>query len=372
MNQNNLHYFSDLKFLFNHILKYYILFIIIITVCIGLAFIKFDADLSNAKTNKFTNIVLEKRVFQSYKYYQDIYELNSQILPITKVYKLYDLTLNLIDEEITNLADSKKSKFSRKDFKNKTKIVYNFKKLEIDRSDIEKIKNNVKNKINDRVYEYKKFEYTKINKQLNDFLFEIGTKREFTNSVLYEEFTNLENQEKVDMFEDILYDFIDLQLNNIPDFLIQELVMDTEYKEKFKKSIENHFINMCQTPNFSNEIYCKYNKFNEFNLNLEEDVAKCEVGSANYNYKVIISAIIKNKVNCSNGYTISEDILYLPINEFFNFINLNVLLYNINFTEIKDESTNPIIIFYLLYSIIIGVSISILLSYLHSFYKTKK
>lgn len=203
-------------------------------------------------------------------------------------------------------------------------------------------------------------------------MYDIANNRNFSDSFLYDEIMNLEANEKIGVIEKTLDEFINYQLNNIPEFLFKELLIDTEYRKIFEDSVKNHFYQLCQTSNYKNDIYCKYNKFDDYDFLLQPNIIKCEVASNNYDYKVVISSILKNKINCSNGYKISEKIIFLPLEDFLKQIKFSNLLFDINLEEENLDLSKPILIIYLLYSVILGFFISILISFFHSFFKNKK
>ena len=87
MSQNNLQYFSDLKFFFKHIRNYYILFLLLFIISLILGYLKFNFDSENIEIKSVNKIVLEK-IFKSYEFYLQNYELKSQVYPLTKLYDL--------------------------------------------------------------------------------------------------------------------------------------------------------------------------------------------------------------------------------------------------------------------------------------------
>lgn len=131
MNQNNLQYFSDLKFFFKHITNYYILFLLLFIISLILGFLKHNLDTENIKVESVNKIVLEKKIFKSYEFYSDNYELKSQVYPFTKIYDLYGMTYEMINENISKFSDKKKLNFVINKYKNNNKIVYQFKNADL-------------------------------------------------------------------------------------------------------------------------------------------------------------------------------------------------------------------------------------------------
>ena len=372
MNQNNLQYFSDLKFFFKHIRNYYILFLLLFIISLILGYLKYNLDTENTQIESVNKIVLEKKIYKSYEFYSENYELKSQVYPFTKIYDLYDMTFNLINENILKLRDKKKSNFSLNKYNNNNTIIYEFKNASLSMDDINRISNNVKNEIKDKINDYKKIEISKININLNNFLYDIVNSRNYSDSFLYDEIMNLEANEKIGAIEKTLDEFINYQLNNIPEFLFKELLIDTEYRKIFEDSVKNHFYKLCQTSDYENDVYCKYNKFEQYDFKLKPNILKCEVASDNYDYKIVISSILKNKIDCSNGYKMSEKTIFLPLEDFLKQIKFSDLLFDIYLEEEKIDLNKPILIIYLLYSLILSFFISIIISFFHSLYKHKK
>ncbi len=343
MNQNNLQYFSDLKFFFKHLRNYYILFSLLIIISLILGYLKFNLDTENTQIETVNKIVLEKKIFKSYEFYSENYELKSQVYPFTKIYDLYDMTFNLINENVLKLRDKKKSNFSLNKYNNNNTIIYEFKNAGLSMDDINRISNNVKNEIKDKINDYKKIEISKININLNNFLYDIVNNRNYSDIFQYDE----------------IHEF-------------RELLIDAEYRKIFEESVKNHFHQLCQTLDYKNDIYCKYNKFEEYDFILQSNISICEIASKNYDYRVIISSILKNKINCYNGFQISEKTIFFPLEEFLKHIMFFDLLYDIYLEKDNLEINKPILIIYLLYSIILGFFISIIISFFHSLYKHKK
>ena len=372
MNQNNLQYFSDLKFFFKHIRNYYILFLLLLIISLILGFLKYNLDIDNVKTGSFNKIVLEKKIFKGYKFYSDNYVFRSQVYPFTKVYDLYDMTFELINANILIFRDENKSNFSIKKLNNNNKIVYEFKNIDVSLDDINKISNNVKKEIKDLIIQYKKIEITKIQQKLNNFLYDIANNRNYSDSILYDEIMNLQANEKMGAIEKTLGELINYQFNNIPEFLFKELLIDTEYRKIFEDSVKNHFYKLCLTSDYKNDIYCEYNKFEDYDFKLQQDTFMCEVASKNYDFKVVISSILKNKVNCSNGYKISEETIFQPLEDFLTQIKFSNLLFDIYREKEKIDINQSTLIIYLLYSLILGFFISIIISFFHGLLKNKE
>ena len=162
------------------------------------------------------------------------------------------------------------------------------------------------------------------------------------------------------------------QLNNLPESLFKELLIDNEYKKIFENSVKNHFYLLCQTSDYENDVYCKYNKFEHHDFKLKPNIVKCEVASDNYDYKIVISSILKNKIDCSNGYKMSENTLFIPLEDFLKQINFSDLLFDIYLEEEKIDLDKPILLIYFLYSLILSLFIGIIISFFHSLYKHKK
>lgn len=382
MNQNNLQYFSDLKFFFKHIRNYYILFLLFFIISLILGYLKYNFDTENIEIKSVNKIVLEKKIFKSYEFYLENYELKSQVYPFSKIYDLYDMTFEMINENILIFRNKKKSNFSLNKYNNNTKIVYEFKNIDVNLDDINRITDNVKNEIKDKINDYKKIEISKNKIKLNKFLYDIATNGNYLDSFLYDEITvynnfskeitNLETNEKIGLIEKTLDGSMNYQLNNLPESLFKELLIDNEYRKIFEISVKNHFYQLCQTSDYENDVYCKYNKFEQYDFKLKPNILKCEVASDNYDYKIVISSILKNKIDCSNGYKMSEKTIFLPLEDFLKQIKFSDLLFDIYLEEEKIDLNKPIIIIYLLYSLILSFFISIIISFFHSLYKHKK
>ena len=68
----------------------------------------------------------------------------------------------------------------------------------------------------------------------------------------------------------------------------------------------------------------------------------------------------------------SENTLFIPLEDFLKQINFSDLLFDIYLEEEKIDLDKPILLIYFLYSLILSLFIGIIISFFHSLYKHKK
>ena len=362
MNDNNLDYFSDLKFFLNYILKNYIFLIIILILSMIVGYAVYEYDSSKVSLSSKSQLTLNKNLSNKYDLHHKNYIQSIQTEPITSYFDLYDLTFDITKNEYINYLDNKEVKYELS-FGQKNNINIILTNYEITDLDINNINKEIKLILNRYINDYKKLEFDKLNISLSNFLLEIYIKKDIKLSLNYGNFQNSNNKEKIEILKKAFDELYQQGITNMPDGILQDYLFDDSvYKKLFLDSIGFYFYELCndQEYHYKNLNFCSINdnflEYKEFNI----ENKSCEVSSQRYGFEKMILTIVENKIICDAGFKISKNKIYEPLDLFLQDIQFPENLFTHKMLNLKNDKS-PSIIMYQLYSIVFGFFIFLLL-----------
>lgn len=341
MNNNEILYFPDLKKFVSFIISNIFLLIALLFIAVLGGYLKYQLDYNN------TPKLIQKKLSINFEYndnnfIKEQYILDSQVKPIDDYFDIHEFIFNTTNNEFYNYLLNSKVDFNySKEFLKS--ITFTFVNNEVKLNDFLNIEQNIKDKYLKQIDDYKKLEYEKLSRSFSDFMFEI----------LVSNNTSFSSLNKIVMGRDFEI-FID----------------DLEYKNNFLKSIQHYFINICKEDKFKNEYFCNINKDQTFFNHNDNNLKPCEIFSENFSYQQVILSIIDKKIDCTNGYNLSEELIFKPLNMYLieKKVDSSLFNYSLNETVIRDKIS---LLNYILYSLIIGTFVFFIVSGLISIYKGK-
>ena len=372
MNDNNLDYFSDLKFFLNYILKNYIFLIIILILSMILGYAVYEYDKSKVSLSSKSQLTLNKNLSNKYDLHHKNYIQSIQTEPITSYFDLYDLTFDITINEYINYLDNKEVKYELS-FGQKNNINIILTNYEITDLDINNINKEIKLILDRYINDYKKLEFDKLNISLSNFLLEIYIKKDIKLSLNYGNFQNSNNKEKIEILKKAFDELYQQGITNMPDGILQDYLFDDSvYKKLFLDSIGYYFYELCNDQKYHNKNlnFCSINdnflEYKEFNI----ENKSCEVSSQRYGFEKMILTIVENKLICDGGFKISKNKIYEPLDLFLQDIQFPENLFTYKILNLKNDKS-PSIIMYQLYSIVFGFFIFLLLSLFYAIFKSR-
>ena len=382
MNDNNLNYFSDLKFFLNYILKNYIFLMIILIISMIAGYAVYEYDKSKVRLSFKSQLTLNKNLSNKYDLHHKNYIQSIQTEPITSYFDLYDLIFDITKNEYINYLDNKEVKYELS-FGQKNNINIILTNYEITDSDINNINKEIKLILNTYINDYKKLEFDKLNTSLSNFLLEIYIKKNIKLSLNYGNFQNSNNygnfqknsnnKEKIEILKKAFDELYQQGITNMPDGILQDyLFEDSVYKKLFLDSIGFYFYELCNDQEYFNKNlnFCSINdnflEYKKFNV----ENKKCDVSSQIYGFEKMILTIVENKIICDGGFKISNNEIYEPLDLFLQNIQFPENLFTYKILKLKNDK-NPSIIMYQLYSIVFGFFIFLLLSLFYAIFKSR-
>lgn len=367
MNSNQLEYFPDLKKFIKFLTRYFVLFIFLALFFLGVGYYKFNQDINNTILNEKFYIEVTKRPDINYNFSEETYQNSSQVKPLTNYIDLHKHVFGQINDLIKSNLKIKNAIFTHSvDSYNKSIFVIS--NLEVDSDYSQEINNIVFNDFKNYMEDYKNIEYIKLDRKITQFLFDITVDDSFPSVLVTDDLGSGNDENKLKFLEDTFNKLVERGITQVPESIFGDLFLeDNEYKEKFVNTIKLHLLEKCKIIE-NEDLFCSYIKLNNTSFESKDTYEHrlCELASSSMDFKRVLLIILDSKTICSQGFSLSKDTIFQPLDIFLEKINFFDGLF-----EIKIYSTSninkPSLLIYLLYSLIFAFFVFILFSVVHSF-----
>lgn len=369
MSTDELGYFPDLKKFIIFITRYYILLISLVLFFLILGFYKFNQDKNNPIINEKFHIEVTKKPNINYEFIKEKYQNTSQVKTLSNYIDIHQHVFNQINEWIKNNLKLKNANFTYSADNNK-KSIFVISDLEITNEYSKEINDNILNSFDNYIQNYKIIEYSKLERKITQFLFDITVDEGFPSVLITDNFNSGNDENKLKFLEDTFNQLVERGITQVPESIFGDLFLqDNEYKEKFVETIKLHLLEKCKITNYE-DFFCNYIKLNKLEYNDNDNYQKriCELASSSMDFKRVLLIILDSKTLCSEGFILSEDIIFKPLYIYLEKINFYDGLFEIKVFSTSKQIT-PSLLVYLLYSVIFAFFVFLILSIIHSFFR---
>ena len=371
MNSNQLEYFPDLNFFLMFLKRYYVLLISLVIIFLLVGFYQFNKVKNNPIIEEKIQIEVKKKPNSIFKFIKEKYQNRSQVKALTSYIDLHEQVFTKINDMIKNNLKLKNAKFTHS-FDNYKKSTFVISNSQISSEYPQEVNNNIINYYNDYIENYKNIEYVKLDRKVSQFLLDLTFDSGYP-SVMFDNFSSGSDESKLKFLEDAFNQLAERGITQVPESIFGDLFLqDNKYKEIFVETIKKHLLENCNKTN-NEDFFCSYIKLN--NLEFDSDAVyqkrSCELASNSMDVKRVLLIIIDSKILCTEGFSLSKEIIFQPLDDFLEQINFYNGLYEIKIYS-TSEKVDPSLLIYILYSLISAFFIFFLLGTVHSFFRNPK